>query len=261
MDEKCKVNKSTDWSVKVGNGGYFFYMCMGENCYMMPLDSKNWWRCVQKSINLQGVEEKDAHWRCGHCVQKFKGEEFWESRILVLGIPGGKTPVEIFRCGEMSTAANNIMTLLKRSVVLEQLGDRPVTEDMLFEAISELNKDIDENFKKLPNYCTFDAVDPTVKGFRNSGQEHREVYCLKEHLSLKYEGTRVRALCFRDGLPEKLKDGDMENIMARMAAITDFESVETRDSKALRRAQDLLKKSDIVKEVRKQAYEKARCQK
>ena len=161
----------------------------------------------------------------------------------------------------MSAATNNIMTLSKRAVILETLDDLPVTETNLFWAIGKCNEDVDAKFKKLPNYVTFAAQDPTVMGFRNSGQQHREAYCIRDTLSIKYVGTQVAVLNFKEGLPEMLPDAEMDKIMARLAAITNYEAVDTSDSPALRKAQVFLNESETVNEVRRQAYKNARWQK
>ena len=193
-------------------------MCVGDECFMMPLDPKLWWRCVQHAKDIiSGIEVKHPHWRCAHCLKRFQGEASWQSRILILGVPGDPK-VEISRCGKMSTEANNVMTLLKRSVILEKLGDQEVTEENLFKVIRTLSEDIADKFRVMPNHTTFVAQDPTILGFRNSGQEQRKVHCFQENLSLKYVGTQVSALSFKDCVPAMLEGDDMDKIMARAHA-------------------------------------------
>ena len=199
------LSRAADWCNKVGPGVYLLYghkeydkeklERFQSHTYMLstfqrpgvdPLESSDWYRLGgagrQFVEGQSGANVNHASWHCAACMEKWQFGLDSQYRLFVFRPPGelqeGDRVWYAFignslnrNKAEMANIERQIL-ILKGATMLEKVGGRAITKEVILRAIEALNEESAEKLSATTNVVNLYSADP-----KESQYSAKNIYC------------------------------------------------------------------------------------
>ena len=170
-----------------------------------------WFRCAKNHlVNLrdQYGGEKSGHWTCVACFKRYKPGQADKFIFFVIG----NAQQHFMGClGDLSQSFRNELQYLKTCTLLEKIGKVPITNEIILQALCEINTEAEGHLGLFLRVRTYNTRDPN----KLNGVYH---YSESATLSIEKAGTPIQAFVFRGRPMRALNDGFLRNISYLCAA-------------------------------------------
>ena len=209
-----------------------------------PLQSKRWLKLVDDGIPLEPgqtfADSHYAHWHCPCCCAQWTHATQAEYRLLVLGPnPDNAKAGDQMFCAYIDTLMDaeekgqadaeqarpeKQINLLKGMTLLQQIGNRTVTKDLVLTAIEQLNATCENKLCSVANVVQLLSANHQL----SKCYQRKQLYCEDECLSIGPARSDFLALAVdRDSVPRLTKD-HLQKCIDLCASFYDLDEYDVR---------------------------------